>query len=181
MLDTWLPELRRYCPGVPVLLVGTQADLRTDLRIFRELMEQDDQPVWPERGQCWVKVLKLAAYIECSARTGEGLKKVFDEAIWTAVKRRKALLKAGSKPQQPHQPVERLQSDGASSHEEEERAITCRLMPFGGKPHLPLQHSYSSSPSNDSSESGSSLSSSKGSGVMKKLTRMLSRNARKEA
>ena len=182
VLDTWLPELRRHCPSVPVLLVGTQADLRTDLQVFRELSKQDDQPIWPERGQRWVKVLKLAAYAECSARTADGLKRVFDEAIWTAMKRRKAA-KAMNK---SHQHLDRLHSD-ALSQEDDERAVICRLLPFGGsarsspqpQSHRPLRHCSSSSPSSESAcssaSSSSASSSGKSRGMMKKITRMLSR------
>ncbi|KAH7973043.1 hypothetical protein HPB52_020767 [Rhipicephalus sanguineus] len=28
----WLPELRRHCPDAPIVLVGTQCDLRTDVK-----------------------------------------------------------------------------------------------------------------------------------------------------
>ncbi|KAF2348480.1 Small GTPase superfamily [Trinorchestia longiramus] len=30
--EKWLPELNRHWPGAPVLLVGTQSDLRTDVK-----------------------------------------------------------------------------------------------------------------------------------------------------
>ena len=33
----WLPEIRKYYPKVPVVLVGTQTDLRTDLDVLVDL------------------------------------------------------------------------------------------------------------------------------------------------
>lgn len=29
----WLPEIRRHSPDTPVILVGTQADLRSDVKV----------------------------------------------------------------------------------------------------------------------------------------------------
>lgn len=35
--DKWLPEVRKYLPKVPIVLVGTQIDLRTDLDVLVDL------------------------------------------------------------------------------------------------------------------------------------------------
>ncbi|KAL0386869.1 UNVERIFIED_CONTAM: Rac-like GTP-binding protein ARAC3 [Sesamum radiatum] len=53
----WIPELRHYAPGVPIILVGQS--LGEDLK----------------------KVIGAAAYIECSAKTQQNVKAVFDAAI----------------------------------------------------------------------------------------------------
>lgn len=31
--EKWLPELRQHNPGAPIVLVGTQSDLRTDVKV----------------------------------------------------------------------------------------------------------------------------------------------------
>jgi len=35
--DKWLPEIRKYLPKVPIVLVGTQIDLRTNLDVLVDL------------------------------------------------------------------------------------------------------------------------------------------------
>jgi cell division control protein 42 len=69
----WLPELDRYAPGTPRILVGCQLDRRGSFSTPGE-----DIPIWD--GQELARELKVD-YIECSALTLEGCKQVFDEAI----------------------------------------------------------------------------------------------------
>ncbi|XP_071515445.1 rho-related GTP-binding protein RhoU-like isoform X2 [Panulirus ornatus] len=33
--EKWLPELRQHNPGAPIVLVGTQSDLRTDVKVSK--------------------------------------------------------------------------------------------------------------------------------------------------
>eukprot|EP00061_Rhincodon_typus_P002749 g18363.t1 len=35
--DKWMPEVRHFCPSVPVVLVGNKKDLRSDQRVWKEL------------------------------------------------------------------------------------------------------------------------------------------------
>lgn len=85
----WLPELRRYAAGAPILLVGTKADLRTDRAMQSELARQGKAMVSTEEAQALLREHKLPGkYLECSALTQEGLKGVFDEAIRSAVRQR---------------------------------------------------------------------------------------------
>ena len=41
----WVPELRQHCPNVPIVLVGTKLDLRTDEQINEQLGERDLHPI----------------------------------------------------------------------------------------------------------------------------------------
>ncbi|KAF2310139.1 hypothetical protein GH714_006708 [Hevea brasiliensis] len=66
----WIPELRHYAPGVPVILVGTKLDLREDKQFFID---------HPGRGT--EKLIGAPAYIECSSKTQQNVKAVFDAAI----------------------------------------------------------------------------------------------------
>lgn len=83
--EKWVPEIRRHCPGVPYLLVGTQIDLRHDTKILERLQEVNSRPITKEQGIRLAKQLNAEEYIECSAKTQLGLKNVFDEAIMAAL------------------------------------------------------------------------------------------------
>ncbi|KAG8185869.1 hypothetical protein JTE90_004411 [Oedothorax gibbosus] len=92
--EKWLPEIRRHSPRVPVLLVGTQADLRADIDTLIDLATYREQPVSREEGREMAARLGAAAYVECSAVTRRNLKEVFDSALLAALKG-KGLLGAG--------------------------------------------------------------------------------------
>lgn len=75
----WFPEVRRHCPNVPCLLVGTQVDLRDDLSLQEKLLKQKLQPVTSKAGEQLAKELGALKYIECSPVTQYNVKDVFNE------------------------------------------------------------------------------------------------------
>jgi cell division control protein 42 len=77
--EKWFPEVHHHCPGVPCLIVGTQADLRDDPSALQKLGKQKMQPVRKEDGERMAKELGAIKYVECSALTQYKLKDVFDE------------------------------------------------------------------------------------------------------
>ncbi|XP_039217847.1 rho-related GTP-binding protein RhoU-like isoform X2 [Crotalus tigris] len=79
--DKWYPEVRRNCPSARVLLVGTQSDLRQDVKVLIALSRRQEKPVPPAAACSLARKLGLAGYVECSALTQENLKEVFDTAI----------------------------------------------------------------------------------------------------
>jgi len=83
--EKWVPEINHHCPKTPFLLVGTQMDLRDDLKRIQTLAKSKKKPVSFEMGERLAKELKAVKYVECSALTQQGLKDVFDEAIITAL------------------------------------------------------------------------------------------------
>ena len=91
--EKWVPEIKHYCPDVPFLLVGTQADLRYDRATLDKLAKNKEKPVSKEAGEMVAKSLKAAKYVECSALTGEGIKNVFDEAFMHDLECRKENVK----------------------------------------------------------------------------------------
>ena len=90
--NKWYPEIQHHAPGVPFILVGTKVDTRDG--------KNDGKCVTKVMGENLKDELKAFKYLECSARTQEGLKQVFDEAIRcvlinqssTTVKKRKCLI-----------------------------------------------------------------------------------------
>jgi len=77
----WYPEVMHFCPEVPQILVGTKLDARNDVALLEKLKSQGQKPVTNEQGQELARKIKAVKYMECSAKTSEGLKAVFDEAI----------------------------------------------------------------------------------------------------
>lgn len=79
----WYPELKHHCPGVPMILVGTKLDLRSDPNTVQKLREKSPPttPISFEEGLDQSKSIGAIKYLECSALTQKGLKHVFDEAI----------------------------------------------------------------------------------------------------
>jgi len=77
----WYPEVMHFCRDVPQILVGTKLDARADPALLDKLKSQGQKPVTTEQGQELARKISAVKYMECSAKTGEGLKAVFDEAI----------------------------------------------------------------------------------------------------
>ena len=77
----WYPELKHHCPNVPMILVGTKLDLRSDAGTVQRLRDKNQTPVNFEEGIEMGKNIQAVKYLECSALTQKGLKNVFDEAI----------------------------------------------------------------------------------------------------
>ncbi|URE17389.1 RHO [Musa troglodytarum] len=103
----WISELRHYSPGVPIILVGTKlgkllfaapfflevnftrlsfrvlmglfADLRDDKQFIID--HPGAAPMSTAQGEELQKQIGAAAYIECSSKTQQNVKAVFDAAI----------------------------------------------------------------------------------------------------
>ncbi|KAJ6481209.1 P-loop containing nucleoside triphosphate hydrolase protein [Mycena vitilis] len=84
----WFPELHYHAPRVPCLIVGTQTDLRDDAQAVETLAGQGQHPVSAAQGERLAREMGAVQYVECSALTQEGLKNVFDEAVFAAVQPR---------------------------------------------------------------------------------------------
>lgn len=65
--DMWYPEVNHFCPGVPVLLVGTKADLALGI--------DPDLPIQ------LATEINAIGYIQCSAKTMFNVKTVFNFAL----------------------------------------------------------------------------------------------------
>eukprot|EP01092_Planopodium_desertum_P013739 TRINITY_DN6770_c0_g1_i1.p1 TRINITY_DN6770_c0_g1~~TRINITY_DN6770_c0_g1_i1.p1 ORF type:complete len:208 (-),score=13.40 TRINITY_DN6770_c0_g1_i1:49-639(-) len=81
----WFPEVSHHCPDAKMLLVGTKIDLREDKETLEKL-KKEKLPS-PDDGQKLASTIGAVAYLECSALTQEGLKKVFEEAIRAVIGR----------------------------------------------------------------------------------------------
>jgi GTPase SAR1 family protein len=66
---------------VPILLVGTKSDLRTNAREIQLMSSQGQQPVQPEEAEQVAKEIGARQYLECSAKTRDGVREVFNVAL----------------------------------------------------------------------------------------------------
>lgn len=66
-------------------MVGTKTDLRRDEQTQRMLSAQGQTPVTSEQGAAVAKEIG-ARYIECSAKTGQGVQEVFTLALKESMK-----------------------------------------------------------------------------------------------
>eukprot|EP01121_Diplochlamys_sp_Union-15-3_P009695 TRINITY_DN264_c0_g2_i2.p1 TRINITY_DN264_c0_g2~~TRINITY_DN264_c0_g2_i2.p1 ORF type:complete len:204 (+),score=39.47 TRINITY_DN264_c0_g2_i2:32-613(+) len=77
----WYPEIMHFCPDEPIILVGTKIDLRNDQNTIDKLKAANQMPINQAKGEELAKKIKAIKYLECSAKTEENLKMVFDEAV----------------------------------------------------------------------------------------------------
>lgn len=73
--DKWLPEIRHFCPATPILVVGNKKDLRNSAE------NSGTQMVSPKEAKELIKQITNLPPIECSAKTKENVRLVFDSAL----------------------------------------------------------------------------------------------------
>ncbi len=92
-----------FCQGLPIILVGCKKDLRFDNKTIEELHKTSQKPVSPEQVSHALVPLHYTAftnhfqaedvrkkigaqkYLECSAKTNEGVREVFEHATRAAL------------------------------------------------------------------------------------------------
>ncbi|KPU76974.1 uncharacterized protein Dana_GF11290, isoform F [Drosophila ananassae] len=84
-------QVKHFCPNVPIILVGNKKDLRNDPNTIRDLAKMKQEPVKPQEGRAMAEKINAFAYLECSAKSKEGVRDVFETATRAAlqVKKRK--------------------------------------------------------------------------------------------
>lgn len=91
--DKWLPEIRSHSSNCPIILVGTQCDLRTDVKVLIELDRYHEKPVSEQQAKKLAQEIGAACYLESSALTQKNMKEVFDTAILVGLQRNDQLCK----------------------------------------------------------------------------------------
>ncbi|KAI4823486.1 hypothetical protein KUCAC02_012069 [Chaenocephalus aceratus] len=87
--EKWTPEVKHFCPNVPIILVGNKKDLRNDDHTRRELAKMKQEPVKFEDGKEMSNRISAYGYQECSAKTKDGVREVFEMATRAALQAKK--------------------------------------------------------------------------------------------
>nr|CAH7761806.1 unnamed protein product [Callosobruchus chinensis] len=87
--EKWTPEVKHFCPNVPIILVGNKKDLRNDPATISELKKMKQEPVKPQDGRAMAEKINAFAYLECSAKSKEGVREVFENATRAALQVKK--------------------------------------------------------------------------------------------
>ncbi|XP_056283027.1 rho-related GTP-binding protein RhoV-like [Pseudoliparis swirei] len=84
----WIPQIRAGNKTSPILLVGTQSDLRHNVEVLIHLDQRSAKPVPFSRARRLAHRIRAHGYVECSTLTQHNLKDVFDCAIFAAIRHR---------------------------------------------------------------------------------------------
>lgn len=87
--EKWTPEVKHFCPNVPIILVGNKKDLRNDEGTKWELQKMKQEPVRIEQGREMAEKINAFQYLECSAKSKEGVRDVFETATRAALQVKK--------------------------------------------------------------------------------------------
>lgn len=111
-------QVKHFCPNVPIILVGNKKDLRNDPHTIKvsnigrltrkekknktdpkinfpssvslqELAKMKQEPVKPQEGRAMAEKINAFAYLECSAKSKEGVREVFETATRAALQVKK--------------------------------------------------------------------------------------------
>ncbi|NXF52262.1 RHOA protein, partial [Oceanites oceanicus] len=74
ILDFWVPEIKLFCPTVPIILMATKIELRGDEGSKKKLTTLiGNEPINTTEGKALAASIGAYAYLECSAKTKEGV------------------------------------------------------------------------------------------------------------
>lgn len=79
--EKWVPEVKLYCPNTPMILIGNKKDTRNV-----ERSQKEQEPVKLEDGKAMAEKINALAYTECSAKTKEGVRGLFETASRAALR-----------------------------------------------------------------------------------------------
>ena len=88
VVEKWIPEVRHFCGQCPIILVACKKDLRNDAEVIAKLKQDGAKPVSTEAGKQLAGQIKADAYMECSAKTREGVQDVFVQAARLTLRKR---------------------------------------------------------------------------------------------
>lgn len=91
----WIPELRDRMGETPIILIGTQADLRDDESIVDKLNVKGQRPINAREAVAISRRLGTACYLECSPVMKKRMKQVMNDAFVTVFSQTENYLGSG--------------------------------------------------------------------------------------
>ncbi|WVF67430.1 hypothetical protein IAT40_002186 [Kwoniella sp. CBS 6097] len=88
--EKWISEVLHFCQGLPIILVACKKDLRDDPKTNQDLGRMNQRPVSRAEGLAVAQKIGAQGYVECSAKTGEGVREVFQTATRHALMSKKS-------------------------------------------------------------------------------------------
>ncbi|XP_008303998.1 rho-related GTP-binding protein RhoF-like [Stegastes partitus] len=85
VLVRWYPEMQHFCVGVPIILVGCKADLRSDIVLMRKLWSLGQNAITYFQGEEARRKISAVLYLECSAKCRDNVDDLFREATKQAL------------------------------------------------------------------------------------------------
>ncbi|KAI0525449.1 P-loop containing nucleoside triphosphate hydrolase protein [Xylaria bambusicola] len=87
----WITQIRRYTRGAPLIFVGTKTDQRVGASLWAPLYPNLETRITATEGAMTATAIGATRYVECSAKTGQGIVGVFEEGVRAVYDRREAL------------------------------------------------------------------------------------------
>ncbi len=84
--NRWIPEIKHFLPNVPIVLVGTKADLRHDRH--GEIKGGATRWITSEEGAKLANSIH-AKYFECSAKYSQGVEEIFQYSAKCAMSKKR--------------------------------------------------------------------------------------------
>ena len=81
ILQKWAPEIKHFCPNVPIILVGNKQDLRSS--------ESNKREVTPAQGRDLSDKIEAFSYLECSAKNRNGVNELLETATKATLQEKK--------------------------------------------------------------------------------------------
>ncbi|KAI1801019.1 P-loop containing nucleoside triphosphate hydrolase protein [Daldinia bambusicola] len=78
---TWMDEIHKFCGDVPFILLGLKKDKFNSSSMRAPFHPDLDSPVSATEDSSGAMIVRGMKYMECSAKTGENVNRVFEEAI----------------------------------------------------------------------------------------------------
>jgi len=88
VVEKWAPEVKHFCPGVPIILCGNKKDLRNNEEVKLKLSDTKQVPVQIEDGIQAAHAIEASAMVECSALTKAGVMQLFETAAQSSLKKK---------------------------------------------------------------------------------------------
>ncbi|KAK2160666.1 hypothetical protein LSH36_128g04030 [Paralvinella palmiformis] len=89
VVEKWLPEIKHFCPSTPFILVGNKCDLRNDPTTISNLANRNMKPVSHAAASQLATKIGAHAYLECSAKTRDGVEFIFETAARAALSKKR--------------------------------------------------------------------------------------------